>query len=139
MQLWFRRYRPCCILRVLMTDVACEKYVLLVEDDLDIREVLVDILSDWGYQVVAVNDGRAALDALARRQPPPCVALVDLMMPVMDGIELVSRMRADITLSRIPVVITSATPTSAPGGVAAVFAKPLDLDRLHDAVRTLCG
>src|SRR5262245_26063540 len=76
--------------------------IRLVEDDPEIRGAVKDLLEEEGYHVYEAEHGRAALDLLAHCEEP-CVMLVDLMMPVMDGWALVSALRADSKLSRIPV------------------------------------
>ena len=58
--------------------------ILIVDDDPDIRDSLKEVLEDEGYEVNGVANGREALDYL-RKSPRPCVILLDLMMPVMDG------------------------------------------------------
>jgi two-component system alkaline phosphatase synthesis response regulator PhoP len=60
--------------------------VLVAEDEADIRELLVDILADAGYEVICVDDGTKALNA-ARSQRPDIV-LLDVMMPGMDGFQV---------------------------------------------------
>lgn len=59
--------------------------VLIVDDDADIRETLSDFLQDEGYDVAAVGDGAQALAFLRSGVALPCLILLDLMMPVMDG------------------------------------------------------
>ena len=59
--------------------------ILVVDDDPDIRDSLREVLEDEGYDVSCVGNGREALDHLKAASPRPCVILLDLMMPVMDG------------------------------------------------------
>lgn len=81
--------------------------ILVVEDDLDIRETVTEILREEGYAVDAVGDGLEALDYL-RRQPAPRLVLLDLMMPGMNGEDLVRVLRGSPTLADIPVAVVSA-------------------------------
>ena len=81
--------------------------VLLVEDEQEIAQTVVELLSDHGYDVVAVRHGEAALNYL-RNNPPPRVILLDLMMPVMDGWEFRKHQLRDSSLAEIPVVIMTA-------------------------------
>jgi two-component system, sensor histidine kinase and response regulator len=114
----------------------CERSVLVVEDDDDIRESVAEVLKDDGFRVTTARNGSEAIESL--RTHEPCVVLVDLMMPVMTGWELVSRMRADDSLARVPVVVTSAASERSPPGVDRVLAKPIDLDALIRAVHDFC-
>jgi two-component system chemotaxis response regulator CheY len=112
--------------------------VLVVEDDEAIRDSVVDILEVEGYSVASAGNGREALDVLAQSQRP-CVVLLDLMMPEMDGWEFVASLRSDSCLSTIPVVVTTATSAAPPGGVALVLRKPIRVDALLDAVAAHCA
>src|SRR5579862_5399193 len=83
--------------------------VLVVEDDPDIREALCMLLEDEGYTVYSAENGRMAA-CLLSSQPPPSLVITDLMMPIMDGWELVDRLRQNDRLSSVPVVVISAVP-----------------------------
>ena len=82
--------------------------VLVVEDDPDIRLALEEILEDHGFHAVGVRHGGEALDYLSRTDDLPCVILLDLMMPVMDGATFRSEQRRDPRIASIPVVLLSA-------------------------------
>jgi signal transduction histidine kinase len=112
--------------------------VLVVEDDADIRDSLAAVLEDEGLAVSTAQHGAEALRML-RSGPLPSVVLLDLMMPVMNGWELVQRMRDDPRLAAIPVVVTSAAADRPPPEVDCVLPKPIDLARLLEAVRGYCG
>jgi CheY-like chemotaxis protein len=113
-------------------------YILIVEDDDDIREALAQILELEGYAVREAVNGREALDVSARELP--CLILLDLMMPVMDGWQFRSEQMKDPVLSQIPVVVISADAgiheKVASFGAASVLPKPISLDRLLRAVET---
>jgi CheY-like chemotaxis protein len=109
--------------------------VLVVDDDDSIREVLSEVLRDEGYGVVCASNGAQALDEL-RNHGHPDLMLLDLMMPVMSGWELLELLQSSADLSRIRVVIVSAM--SAPGPYEHL-AKPIDLDRLLATVSRLTG
>ncbi|HTQ02607.1 MAG TPA: response regulator, partial [Polyangiaceae bacterium] len=79
--------------------------ILLAEDNADMRQYLTRLLRET-YDVEAVGDGRAGLEAI--RERPPDLVLTDVMMPGMDGFELLAELRADERLERIPVVMLSA-------------------------------
>ena len=117
--------------------------VLVVEDDRDIREGLEEVLVDEGHQVQTAEHGRAALELLNRLPELPDLILLDLMMPVMDGYQLVDALLAsgNPRLSQIPVVLVTAADERAKAKVASkvarVLAKPLDLDELLLTVQRL--
>jgi CheY-like chemotaxis protein len=109
--------------------------VLIVEDDLSIRETLVRILGDEGYEVEALADGARALELLRRtHESPPDVILLDLMIPGMDGRHFRRALLADPALAAVPVLVLSASgvrPTEARDlQVAEVLRKPVRLERL---------
>ena len=83
--------------------------VAVVEDDDDIREMLAELLVEEGYTVVTAANGEDALEQLRRLAPRrPTVAFIDVMMPVMGGVELCSAMQRDPELNAIPVCLLSA-------------------------------
>lgn len=113
--------------------------VLVVDDDVDIREALSDTLEHRGYAVVTARNGREALDFLRSRRPP-AVILLDLMMPVMDGYEFLEARQSDPALSAIPVVIISAgqgVDRARLGTSAPVLSKPVRLAELLATFRQL--
>jgi CheY-like chemotaxis protein len=114
--------------------------VLVVEDDLDIREVMRMVLEASGYQVFEAGDGAEAL-VVARAQRPG-VILLDLMMPGMDGFQFRESQLHDPAIAAIPVVIVSgggAVPQKAAELRAAGFlVKPTDVQRLLAVMRDLC-
>ena len=85
--------------------------VLIVEDDDGQRAVARDVLSAQGFIVHEAAKGRLALEAL--RQDLPDVVLLDLMMPEMDGFEVVAEMQANAAWRTIPVVVVTALDLSA--------------------------
>jgi CheY-like chemotaxis protein len=112
--------------------------VLLVDDDEDLRDSVRDLLQMCGYSVTTAEDGAAALLRLALMKRP-CVVLLDLVMPGMDGWKLLSILRADPTFA-VPVVVVSAhAATHAPAGAASVLHKPFALDELLRVVEQHCG
>lgn len=112
--------------------------ILIVEDDIDIRESLQATLTHEGYLVYTAVNGREGLDVLPRIERP-CLILLDLMMPVMNGWEFLSFLRKNDLLATIPVIVVSAyVSESQPLPVEAVIKKPFDLDLLLDFVRKFC-
>jgi CheY-like chemotaxis protein len=80
-------------------------YILVVDDDADFREGLRTALEMKGYQVEDAGNGKEALDRIVDR--PPLLVLLDLQMPVMNGRELLQRLRGAPETREIPVVIIS--------------------------------
>ena len=111
--------------------------MLVVDDDPDIRESLRDVLESEGYAVHTAADGAEAVATMAVRLP--CIVILDLMMPVMDGWELSSRMHDEARLATIPVCVVTATPEWAPSDSACVMAKPIDLTRLLAVLHAQCA
>lgn len=110
--------------------------VLIVDDEADIRESLCEFLEEAGFSVSTAADGAEALVAL-RRGDLPEIVILDLLMPQMDGRELLSHMRRDPRLVEVPVLVSTADPSDAPRGIKAMK-KPVDLDQLLSVVRRHC-
>jgi CheY-like chemotaxis protein len=110
--------------------------VLIVEDDLDLRETLTAMLVHHGYSVTTASNGREAL-ALLRNKPHPGVVLLDLIMPFMNGWELVAIMAEDSALAGIPVVITSSSEPAPTKGVTRLLKKPLNTNLLLSVLHSL--
>ena len=115
-------------------------HILLVDDDRDIRETLQELLEQEGHHVVTARNGVEAL-ALARSEHP-AVILLDLFMPVMDGLEFRRVQREDPELAPSPVVVVSAAAGMegkiAELGVAGFLEKPLRIDQLFETVTRYC-
>jgi len=113
------------------------KRVLIVDDDEHIRESLREAFEDEGYQAATASNGGEALDLLRRRDEPRYdVAILDLVLPVLDGGGVYQAMQADAALASIPVIVSTSNPARAPAGVIVV-PKPLILERLLDTVAGL--
>jgi CheY-like chemotaxis protein len=82
--------------------------ILLIEDDDSIREITKELLESEGYCLSTAANGQAALEILCAMDPLPCLILLDLMMPVMDGWQFMEKKRLDPKLNAIPVVAFSA-------------------------------
>ena len=80
--------------------------ILVADDDIDIRELVEFKLSTLGHDVVAVADGASALEEVRRQRPD--LAVLDVMMPGMSGLEVVKVIRGDPQLADLPVVILTA-------------------------------
>src|SRR5262245_10201592 len=80
--------------------------VMVIDDDVDIRETIKDLLESRGYEVIVSGDGDGAMAAL-KGGARPCVILLDLMMPGLSGEEFRAQQLADEALAPIPVVVLS--------------------------------
>lgn len=112
-----------------------------MEDDKDIRESIRDVLEMEGYSVAAYSNGKEALEGV-RGCGSPCLILLDLMMPVMDGWQfLKQRQKLGDTIVAIPVFIVSAVADQSVTALGAkgYVKKPLDIDVLLKLVRNHCG
>jgi CheY-like chemotaxis protein len=114
-----------------------EHNILVVEDDVDIRECLLEILADAGYEVSAAGHGAEAL-ALLERGMRPCLMVIDLLMPVMDGVELIERMRRDTRFESIPVLVLSAASAIAPPPGTRMLRKPPKYETLMGEIQRAC-
>lgn len=116
--------------------------VLVIEDDPDMRELERTALTCSGYDVMLASNGREGLRELERRMP--CVILLDLMMPVMDGLTfLVERKRRGVATD-VPVVCVSAGGAEIVSramrlGAQDCIHKPADFEELCDRVAKYCG
>ena len=116
--------------------------ILVIEDDSAIREMLVQTLADEGFAVVSAADGMEALSYLQTAAELPCVILLDLMMPRMNGWQFREIQRNHPAISSIPVVVLSARPDlrarQAEIGVEAYLTKPVNFDLLMQIIRRYC-
>jgi CheY-like chemotaxis protein len=112
--------------------------ILLVEDDPETRAVVRDLLLRNGYSVQTAGDGRDALARLLDDEQPALIIL-DLRMPKMDGLQLLTVARAYYRLAAIPALLLSAVglPPALRGSVAAVVQKPFDPEHLLAEVQRL--
>jgi CheY-like chemotaxis protein len=115
------------------------KTVLIVEDDEGIREALKLTLEFDGYHVETAENGKEGLERLSTIKTP-CLILLDLMMPVMDGWAFAEAMRKDMMLAAIPIVVVTAFADKAEAvGAARIIKKPVDTPLLLRFVREYCG
>jgi CheY-like chemotaxis protein len=115
--------------------------ILIIDDEAEIRSLISQLLIEEGYMVAQAADGREALLYLRAANPLPCVILLDLMMPVMNGWDFLQVRQHDPVLAPIPIVAISAAPrhtTAAALGVQETLAKPIDFDRLVALVQQYC-
>lgn len=118
------------------------KVVLVIEDEPDIREGLAELLSDEGYQVRTAANGYEALDMLRREVPRPALILLDLMMPIMNGVKFLEYLRVQREdLTGIPVVVLTAAKNAElrDGAAAGRINKPIDIEELFTYLKKYCG
>src|SRR5689334_20823350 len=105
--------------------------VLIVEDDQSLRDMLSELLSGSGYRTMTASDGAAGLDTL--RRVAPDLVLLDVSMPVMDGLTFLRRRSAEACRPTVPVVVMSAQQRESEArilGAQQFISKPFDLDDL---------
>jgi CheY-like chemotaxis protein len=116
------------------------KNILVIEDETPVREAICDVLEIQGFNVTSAADGQAALEYLNSTEQLPCMILLDLMMPRMNGWQFLDQHQADPRLSSIPVVLCSAYKESAAAiKTAAVITKPLQRNTLLQIVNDFCA
>jgi CheY-like chemotaxis protein len=111
------------------------KTILVVEDERTIAEILSVVLQDEGFHVVIADNGKEGFERLAEDHPD--LVLCDVMMPIVDGRDMVRAMAADPDYSSIPVVMMSAAslpPRAGDYSYAAFIRKPFDLDYLISTI-----
>ncbi len=112
--------------------------ILVVEDNQDIRELLIDSLRDVGYDVMEAGDGGAGLRSALEDHPD--IILLDMMMPVLDGLEVLNRLKANPITQLIPVIMVSAKgqeqdiATALNSGAFCYLVKPWEPDDLETKV-----
>jgi CheY-like chemotaxis protein len=114
--------------------VTSANHLLLVEDDIDMRELVAESLRGAGYDVEEAGDGRDALAAIMRECPS--LLITDCNMPNMTGNELVEQLALDERLCLIPAIVISALKQPPlPANVIVFLAKPFTMEHLRAAVR----
>jgi CheY-like chemotaxis protein len=96
----------------------CRRFVLIVDDEDDVRDALENLLRLDGHAVVAVKNGEQAVGALA--VAIPMVVLTDLSMPIHDGHGLITWLRSDERTRAVPICVVSAQPGDAPDGTIPI-------------------
>ena len=106
------------------------RVVLIVDDDRDVRDAMAELLSDEGYECLQARNGLEALAILKVERPG--LLLVDLIMPIMNGVDLLARLHQDPALCEIPVIAMTAANDRMVGVKldGPVLHKPIDLTLL---------
>jgi two-component system cell cycle response regulator DivK len=117
------------------------KRILIVEDTEDNRQILRDLLSSAGYDVVEAHDGEAAI--IAASETSPDLILMDIQLPLINGYEAIRRIRADSTLQPVPIIAVTSYALSGDkerawaAGCNGYIAKPFSPRQLLATVRDL--
>jgi len=117
--------------------------VLIADDDRDILSLVRAVLERSGHEVVSAGDGAEALASVAERRPD--LAVLDITMPQVDGLEVLRRLRADPATSDLPVILLSAQAQEADvsrgfaAGASAYVKKPFSPRELVARVGELLG
>jgi len=114
---------------------AREDYILVVDDEEDIRDAICEVIEMGGCSALTASNGAEALRVLAEHRP--CLIILDLLMPVMTGNEFLEILHLEPELADVPVLISTSAPDRAPPGIP-VLAKPVDLYKLWDWMRRSC-
>ena len=111
--------------------------VLVVEDDVEQREMMCEALELSGYPVVAAKDGKDALNKVSGIENLGLVIL-DLLMPELNGWDFVEQLRKRSGFATVPIIVYSSASGPAPATVARMLKKPFPLNRLLTTVREYC-
>jgi circadian clock protein KaiC len=119
---------------------APQPHILIVDDEFGLAELVAEVLAAQGYRTSIAINGALGLELLRERRPD--LVLVDLMMPVLSGVEMLGQIRADPAIAETPVVLMTAVPEAVPdppAGYAAVLQKPFTPEQLFDVVAASVG
>jgi two-component system chemotaxis response regulator CheY len=117
---------------------SCCHSILVVEDDKDIRGAIISLLESEGYNTESAENGKEALEKLSVI-PKPCLVLLDMMMPIMNGREFLDTVMKDATLAPLPILVVSAIAdrTNTEGSIG-FLKKPIDINVVLNVVSQYC-
>ena len=116
------------------------KRILIVDDEFGIADIVAEILSEHGFSTSIAINGRLALASMAAQRPD--LVLLDVMMPVLDGLGTLTAMRADPALASVPVILMTALPEALPKDrtlYQAALHKPFREEQLFAWLEQLLG
>ena len=115
-----------------------QRSVLVLEDDRDVAQTIGELIEDQGYRATLVDNGREALAVLEHERP--CLMLIDVFMPIMNGIEFLRVVKARPALADIPRVVMTAANDQMLGVKedVSVLYKPVDFDSLKRLLEKYC-
>jgi CheY-like chemotaxis protein len=118
------------------------KTVLIVDDEPATARLLATWLEHAGYKVATASEGKEALRYL-RANEPPCVILLDLAMPGMDGWQFRHEQLQEPAIAKIPTLLVTASSadykTAGDSAGVRIFPKPFDRERLLETIAEICG
>lgn len=124
------------------TQIIRSYLVLIVDDVVDNLQLMSLNLQNLGYRVVTAVDGEDAVKVATLTRPD--IILMDIAMPILDGLGAARKIRQDITLEHIPIIALSAFSTDGflqaayDVGFAGYLTKPVDMDKVRDLITSLC-
>lgn len=113
--------------------------VLIIDDDDDVRESIIALLNNEGYDAAGARSGLAALTTMTWQRYLPDVILLDLLMPAMDGEQFHAVLQKHPEWSRIPILLCTGGAGHVGLAVFGVLEKPFDLDRMLALVKSACA
>ncbi|MGA7120197.1 MAG: response regulator [Polyangiaceae bacterium] len=116
--------------------VVGNRLVLIVDDEEGAREALREVVEMVGCSAIVATNGAEALELVAEHRP--CLMILDLVMPVMTGVQVIEALRKDPALGGLSIVVSTSAPGRAPPGVP-VLAKPIDIAALWACLRRSCS
>lgn len=122
-----------------MEKKTCMNRILVVDDNIDILLLMKKRLETEGYEVLTAGNGVEAQEVI--QSNPPCVVILDLMMPVMDGWQFLEWKKSQAAeLAELPVLVVSAVSnnTKTPEGVAGFLRKPVSVNHMIDCIQAYC-
>jgi CheY-like chemotaxis protein len=121
---------------------SCACLIMVVDDDRDVRDSIVEVLEDAEFRALPAMNGQEGLDLLRRTATKPCLILLDVMMPILDGWGFRAAQVSDPDLQSVPVVVltahASAAQTADQMRAAGFLRKPVALPTLLATVRQYC-
>jgi CheY-like chemotaxis protein len=114
--------------------------ILIIEDEPDIREITKLFVHMQGHQAITAENGKEAMDLLEKGERP-CLILLDLMMPVMDGWAFAEEISHNESLNQVPIVVVTAfaDDVQAIKNARAILKKPVGAAQLKKIVESYCG
>ncbi|MDC0712156.1 response regulator [Stigmatella sp. ncwal1] len=112
--------------------------ILIVEDDEDIRAAMAELLETEGFEISVASNGQEGLEVIEQMNPP-CMVLLDLMMPVMSGEDFLRHLRKHPVFHSLPVIIVTASGKQPLPGAQGILKKPFEIGELFATVAAHCG